>query len=157
MLACKDNECKPQWKYVLYAFIFPPITHITYPSSSLPCGALVLLVHLVFSPCRTTDEWAAGSWGQGEWLRCLKPHDPLWVAMSVGFVQTPFCIAICVFLLEMTSLFFSPMTLLRSVISLVGGTGLADAGGCCRHAGQGVSPLSFSGSWSSSAQWYQLK
>lgn len=82
-------------------------------------------------------------------LLCPEPRGPHWVAMSVGFVQTPFCIitSVC----SCWSLFFSPVMLLRSVISLVGGTGLDGAEGCWHHAGQGISPLRFSGSWSSSA------
>lgn len=52
---------------------------------------------------------------------------------------------LCLFLSEMKSLFFLPVTLFRSVLSLVGGTGLASAGGCCHRDGQGVSPPCFGG------------
>lgn len=40
MLACKDNECKPQRKFVPYVFIFPLITHsLPYPATWCPCAA----------------------------------------------------------------------------------------------------------------------
>lgn len=50
---------------------------------------------------------------------------------------------LCLFLSEMMSLFFSFVILLRVVVSLVGRTGLAGAGGRWHHAEQDVKPKCF--------------
>jgi len=145
----KDNECKPQWKVVPYVFIFRGLHIHLHHYYGVPLCHFYTLCSALAGPDASELQGGEGeeSGSLALGLMVLTGSQDVCGLCPNTF---PHC-HLGLFQSEMTRLFFSPMTLLGSVGSLVGRTALFSAGGCWHHAGQGVSPTCFGDSWSSSA------